>query len=99
MKTLLLWQIISLAVGLWASYTGIKTLRLNDKQFIERLRQAAKRNAKIDGITEKEALERYADNESKDPKTWRRFMGGRMLAVGLVSLCAFILLVLLDIGT
>ena len=99
MKNLLIWEIVTLVIGAWGTYAGIRTLRLSDKEFLAEWEQAAKKNAKREGTTEEEAIRRYAGDKRKDPRTWRLMIGGRGLATGLVLLFAFVLLVLLDIGT
>jgi hypothetical protein len=93
------WQVILLVLGLWGTYAGLRTLRLSDKEFLAEWEQAARKNAKREGITEEEAIRRYAGDKKRDPRTWRLMIGGRGLATGLVLLFAFTLLVLLDIGT
>jgi hypothetical protein len=99
MKNYLIWEIVTLAGGIWGTYLGVRTLRLSDKEFLAEWEQAARKNAKRDGITEEEAIRRYAGDKRKDPRTWRLMIGGRGLAAGLVLLFAFALIVLLDIGT
>jgi hypothetical protein len=99
MKYLLLWQIISLALGIWATREGLKSLRASDKDYLKRREEDAKKYAKLDHITQEEALRRYVGDTRKDPHTWRIYDGATMLGVGVVLLVAFVLLVLFDIGT
>jgi hypothetical protein len=80
-------------------YTGIRTLRLSDKEFLAKWEEGAKRTARREGMREDDAIRKYVGDMRKDPKTWRLWIGGRGLAAGLVLLLAFALIVLLDIGT
>jgi hypothetical protein len=99
MENLLIWQIVTGALGAWATYIGARLLRQSDKDYIADLERGARRRAKIDGISEDEAMRKFVDYIRKDPRGWRIMRGARGLALGLVLLFAFALLVLLDIGT
>jgi hypothetical protein len=99
MENGLLWEVVTLVIGVYCTYTGAKTLFQSDKQYIASLEQKARQNARFDGISEEEAMRKYVDYIKKDVRTWRMYLGGRMFAVGFVLLFAFALLVLLDIGT
>jgi hypothetical protein len=99
MENLILWEIVALVSGLWATYLGVKTLRQSDKEFLADWERSSKKNAKYDGISEEEAVRRYMGDKKRDPQAWRWMFGGRALAVGVVALTAFILLVLLDKST
>jgi hypothetical protein len=99
MDNLILWEVVALVIGLWATYLGVKTLRQSDKDFLADWERSSKKNAKYDGITEEEAMRRYMGDKKRDPRAWRWMFGGRALAVGVVALTAFLLLVMLDIST
>jgi hypothetical protein len=99
MKYLLLWQILSLIIGIRSTLSGVKLLRSRDTDYLKSREEDARKYAKEQRITEEEALRRYVKDARKDPRTWRIWDGAQALGVGIVLLVAFGLLVLLDIGT
>jgi hypothetical protein len=97
MESLLLWQILTFVVGSWATYSGYKTLRMSNEDYLQDLEQIARKNARNEGKPEQEEIRRFVDPERKD--SMQTYRGGGMLGIGIVLLFAFVLLILLDIGT
>jgi hypothetical protein len=99
MENILLWQIVTLVVGIFATFMGIRTLRMSNREFLAEWEERVRKNRARDNVDSNEAVQREMRDIRKDPGTWRLYTGGSMLAAGTVSLFAFAFLVLLDIGT
>jgi hypothetical protein len=99
MENIMFWQFVTLILGTSATYLGIRTLKMNNSEFIAEWEKKARKDLAGDRAVDDRAVQRKIHDIKKDPKTWRMYKGGRMLAAGIVSLFAFMLLVLLDIGT
>jgi hypothetical protein len=99
MENILFWQVVTLIVGVSTTYMGVRRLRMSNRQFLAEWEETTRKNLTRDNGDSNEAVHREMRDIRKDPGTWRLYTGGSMLAAGIVSLFAFALLVLLDIGT
>jgi hypothetical protein len=89
MENLHFWQGVLLLLGTIFTYRGGQALLQNDEEFIRSVEKRARQNAKFDKISEKEAMQKYADYIKEDASGWRR-MSAIPLAVGIMMLFAFV---------